>query len=78
MAITFIILTFFSTLAGGLIGLRFRDKMHLMLGFTAGVLVSVVAFDIFPELFDLVAKTGTSIRWPMVALIAGFLVFHIA
>jgi zinc transporter ZupT len=78
MAITFIILTFFSTLIGGLVGLRFKDKLHLILGFTAGVLISVVAFDILPELFELVDKTGIDIMKPMIALIAGFLVFHIA
>ncbi len=78
MAITFIILTFFSTLIGGLVGLRFKDKMHLILGFTAGVLISVVAFDIFPELFELIGETNMDIIYPMIALIAGFLIFHIA
>ena len=78
MAITFIILTFFSTLIGGLVGLRFKDKLHLILGFTAGVLISVVAFDILPELFELVTKTGIDIMYPMIALVSGFLLFHIA
>lgn len=78
MAFTFILLTFVSTVIGGLVGLRWKDKRHLMLGFTAGVLISVVAFDIFPELFDLITKTGIGFRLPMVALVAGFLVFHIA
>ncbi len=78
MAITFIILTFFSTLVGGLVGLRFKDKLHLVLGFTAGVLLSVVAFDILPELFELVTDTGTNIMYPMIALVSGFLIFHIA
>jgi ZIP family zinc transporter len=78
MAITFIILTFFSTLIGGLVGLRFKDKLHLVLGFTAGVLISVVAFDILPELFELVTTTSTNIMYPMIALVSGFLIFHIA
>jgi ZIP family zinc transporter len=78
MAITFIILTFFSTLIGGLVGLRFKDKLHLVLGFTAGVLISVVAFDILPELFELVTSTNTNIMYPMIALVSGFLLFHIA
>lgn len=37
MAFIFIALTFFSALAGGLLGLKWKDKMHLTLGFTAGV-----------------------------------------
>ena len=59
-------------------GLRFKDKLHLVLGFTAGVLISVVAFDILPELFELVTSTNTNIMYPMIALVSGFLLFHIA
>ena len=36
-------LTFCSTFCGGLVGLRYRDKLHLILGFTAGVLLGVVS-----------------------------------
>lgn len=78
MAFIFIALTFFSACAGGLIGFKWKDKMHLTLGFTAGVLISVVAFDILPELFELVGETGLDLRAPMIALVAGFLLFHIA
>jgi zinc transporter ZupT len=77
MAIFFILLTFVSTYIGGLVGLKYKDRMHLLLGFTAGVLVSVVALDIFPEIFSLIAKTGDSVQIPMIALLVGFLVFHI-
>ncbi len=78
MAFSFILLTFFFTMLGGIIGLRWKDKRHLMLGFTAGVLISVVAFDIIPEIFELVADTGFDIKYPMIALVVGFLIFHIA
>ena len=43
------IITFFSTLAGGLFALRFKDKLHLILGFSAGAVLGVVFFDLFPE-----------------------------
>lgn len=78
MAIIFILGTFVSTMIGGLVGLRFKDKRHLLLGLTAGVLVAVVAFDLFPEIFALLEKTGAAVIIPMGALIAGFLIFHIA
>jgi ZIP family zinc transporter len=42
-----------STAAGGLFALKFRHRLHLILGFTAGVLLGVVSFDILPELFAL-------------------------
>ncbi len=77
MAPLFILGTFISTYVGGLTGLRFKDKLHLVLGFTAGVLLGVVAFDILPEISDLVSKTGTDIRMAMIALVVGFLLFHI-
>ncbi|HWA52386.1 MAG TPA: ZIP family metal transporter [Patescibacteria group bacterium] len=77
MAIFFTICTFFSTLIGGLVGLKYKDKLHLILGFTAGVLVAVVAFDIFPEIFELVEKTKVESVYPMIALVFGFLLFHV-
>lgn len=66
-----------STLLGGLIGLIFRDKLHLILGFTAGVLLAVVSFDIFPEIIELVGKQNVPAIRPMIALVFGFLIFHI-
>lgn len=70
-------LTFASILSGGYIGLKYKDKLHLILGFTAGVLLSVVAFDILPEIFKLVNTTGINIVFPMIALVSGFFIFHI-
>jgi ZIP family zinc transporter len=40
---------FFSTLAGGLLALRLRDKLHLILGFSAGAVIGVAFFDLLPE-----------------------------
>ncbi len=77
MAIIFLLLTFISTFIGGLVGIKYKDKLHLILGFTAGVLISVVAFDIFPEIMDLVEKTKQNPIIPMIALVAGFFLFHI-
>ena len=75
MIYIFAVLTFISTLIGGLVGIKYQDKLHLILGFTAGVLLGVVSFEIFPEIIKLVGN-GDSIR-PMVALVLGFLGFHI-
>jgi len=68
--------TFLSTSLGGLCALKFRDRLHLVLGFTAGVLLGVVAFDLLPEIFELSARAGTDGHAAMVALVAGFLLFH--
>jgi ZIP family zinc transporter len=70
--------TFLSTLLGGLTALRLRDRLHLIMGFTAGVLVGLVAFDLLPEIFDLVHEQRLDPTLAMLALVGGFLVFHIA
>jgi zinc transporter ZupT len=77
MIIIFTLLTFISTLLGGLVGLKYKDKLHLILGFTAGVLLAVVSFDIFPEIIDLVHELDVEPIWPMIALVFGILLFHI-
>jgi len=76
MRILFACLAFASTLFGGLVSLKYKDKLHLILGFTAGVLIAVVAFDIFPEIIRLVRVSNLEVTWPMIALISGFLLFH--
>src|ERR1700685_4633588 len=40
---------FFTTLAGGLLALKLRDKLHLILGFSAGAVIGVAFFDLLPE-----------------------------
>ena len=72
------LMTFFSTFFGGLFALKNKGHIHHILGFTAGVLIGVVAFDILPEIFDLVEQTHDDPLKPMIALVIGFLLFHIA
>lgn len=76
-AIIFTILTFVSTFLGGLAGFRYKDKLHLILGFTAGVLLAVVSFEILPEIIILTNELGIPPINPMIALVVGFLLFHI-
>jgi ZIP family zinc transporter len=46
-----------ATLAGGALALRFRDKLHLLLGFSAGAVIAVALFDLLPESLTLAANT---------------------
>lgn len=51
-----ILISFFAliaTLLGGLFALRFRDKLHLILGFSAGAIMGVAFFDLLPEAIEL-------------------------
>ncbi len=42
-----------STLLGGMFALRFKDKLHLILGFSAGAVIGVAFFDLLPEAIEL-------------------------
>jgi ZIP family zinc transporter len=65
-----------ATLSGGLFALRFRDRLHDLLSFTAGVLLGVVGFEVIPEIFALSQQHGVPATASMVAMVAGFLFFH--
>jgi zinc transporter ZupT len=68
---------FCATLLGGLTALRYKDNLHRILGYTAGVIIGVIAFDILPEIFQLLSEHHFSATGPMIALVVGFLLFHI-
>lgn len=48
-----------ATFIGGLFALRFRDNLHLILGFSAGAVAGVALFDLLPEAIDLGTKYYT-------------------
>jgi zinc transporter ZupT len=77
IAILLSIATFFSTAVGGLFAIRFRKRLHKIMAFTAGVLLGVVSFDILPEIINQLKEHNFPTIEPMIALVAGFLVFHI-
>ncbi|MBI3624524.1 ZIP family metal transporter [Candidatus Saccharibacteria bacterium] len=77
MIIVFALCALLSTLIGGLTALKHRDSLHRILGYTAGVLLGVVAFDILPEIFKSLNELHLSPSSPMIALVVGFLLFHI-
>ncbi|MFA6601509.1 MAG: ZIP family metal transporter [Candidatus Paceibacterota bacterium] len=49
MLILIALAAFLATLIGGLVALRFKDKLHLILGFSAGAVIAVAFFDLIPE-----------------------------
>jgi ZIP family zinc transporter len=56
MVMTLILISiaaFASTMLGGLFALKFKDKLHLILGFSAGAVLGVAFFDLLPEAIEL-------------------------
>src|ERR1035437_6165132 len=71
------IATFLSTSVGGFFSLRYKDKMHRIMGFAAGVLLGVVFFDIFPEIIQQIKENNFASTPVMLAIVLGFLLFHV-
>jgi ZIP family zinc transporter len=74
-----IVLAFIAALAavgGGFLALSEKRQLNLTLGFTAGALLGLVAFDLLPEIFEISIAEDLDFLWPMIAFAAGFLLFH--
>jgi len=56
-----VVAAFCSTCAGGLFALKLKDKLHLVLGFSAGAVVAVALFDLLPEALELGSSYKASI-----------------
>lgn len=76
MIILISLATFISTLLGGLFALRFKDRLHLILGFSAGAVIGVAFFDLIPEAIKLGGdRFNVSVITSIVAL--GFVIYMI-
>ena len=76
MPVALALVAVLSTTLGGMFALRHRDHLHHILGFTAGVILGVVLFDVLPEIDHLSTSTGLGFRTVMIALGLSFLFFH--
>lgn len=77
LAILLAAITAAATALGGFLALRAKDRLHLVLGLAAGLLLGLVAFDLLPEVFghsDLETFGAPSVS---IAMIVGFLSLHI-
>lgn len=69
------LITACATLAGGFFALRFKDKSHLIVGFSAGAVIGVAFFDLLPEAIGLSGNISVAAVTAFVAL--GFFVYLI-
>ncbi len=76
MVILISLLTVVATFLGGSLALRYKDHLHLVLGFSAGAVIGVAFFDLLPEALEL----GANKFDPLVItsfMAAGFVLFMI-
>ena len=76
-AIFFAGLTVLATTAGGILAFRSKDRFHLVLGLSAGLLMGLVGFDLLPEVFAMNTDHFAGVPIVSIAILAGFLILHI-
>ncbi len=74
MLLALAVATFLATLFGGFLALRLHDRLHLILGFSAGAILGVAFFDLLPEALALAGTTyETSVISSVIVL--GFAIY---
>jgi zinc transporter ZupT len=66
-----------STVCGGLVALRGQKRLHLLLGFGAGMLLGATFFDLLPESIEAAQSQGWTARGMLLVLVMGFLGFYV-
>ncbi|WP_035794006.1 ZIP family metal transporter [Kitasatospora mediocidica] len=67
---------FLMTLIGGYVAQRTGDRRHLVLGFAAGLMLGVVAFDLLPEALEHAPEKLHGVAQALLMFAAGFLTLH--
>ncbi len=76
-AIVLAAVTAIATSLGGLLALKAKDRLHLVLGLAAGLLLGLVTFDLLPEVFEMGSGELLGAPTVSVAIIGGFLALHL-
>src|SRR6266571_936557 len=78
VSLFFVVVTFFSTLIGGIFTLKTtRIPVKYFFAFAAGALISVSFFDIMPEVIDIITTTSVPTVYVMGSIVLAFLFFHV-
>jgi zinc transporter ZupT len=75
-AIALASLTGVGTALGGVLAFRTKDRLHLVLGLSAGLLLGLVAFDLLPQVFQANTSKFGGIRAISLAIVFGFVLLH--
>jgi len=78
IALLYAALTAVATAAGGALALRTSDRLHLILGLAAGLMLGLVGFDLLPTVFSLDTRAIGHVPVVALAMIGGFLMLHLS
>ena len=68
--------TALATFVGGLFAFHYKDKFHLILGFSAGAVIGLAFFDLMPESINLITKYH-SVAYATMCIAFGFICYMI-
>ncbi|MGH2926537.1 MAG: ZIP family metal transporter [Solirubrobacterales bacterium] len=68
--------TFFSTMAGGYVAIRWPKRIELLMALAGGVVLAAALVDLLPEAVNQAQEQGLSPRVPIGASLIGYLVFY--
>ena len=77
MIFIFATLAFLATIFGGYFAFKFKNRLHFVMAFAAGVLISLAFFEILPEVFELSGQNNIQSLSTMVVVVIGFLSFYL-
>ncbi len=69
--------TFFSTLIGGLLILKFKKNLHYFFAFAAGSIIAVSFLDILPESIEIAEENSIPLRTIMLIIIGSFFLYSL-
>ena len=70
-------LAMLSTLAGGFAAIYARRRIHLLMGFGAGVLLGATFFDLLPDSLSIASEQHWNSKYILGTVILGFLIFYL-
>ena len=84
MLIILALAAFAATFLGGFFAIKSKDKLHLILGFSAGAVIAVAFFDLIPEALELgksyfalgTITSFTALGFVIFMLLDRFVIFH--
>ncbi len=71
-----VIVAFLATLSAGVFVAKYKRNIGIVCAFTAGVLVALALFDLFPNVLALVPMVQISLEMPVFAAVAGFILLY--